>query len=237
MLVFTGITMVSSKTSLTITEKCILLLVSVILITGYILFYTDVSLFETYIREDGIVEWLTVLGLLLGVVVCVGRFISLRPYKNWWFLFVVLDMAILLFFVAGEEISWGQRILGIKSSEFFLEKNAQGETNLHNLVVDGVKLNKIIFSIGLVAVLAFFLLIIPLLYRKNARVRKWIDQSAIPIPRLYQLISMLVLFGLTELIRHGKRAEILEAGITLLFFLVVKYPANPHIFKKEKTTQ
>lgn len=32
-----------------------------------------------------------------------------------------------------EEISWMQRIANVESSEFFLENNAQGETNFHNL--------------------------------------------------------------------------------------------------------
>ena len=38
-------------------------------------------------------------------------------------------------FVAMEEISWGQRILAVSSSDYFLLKNSQGETNVHNLVV------------------------------------------------------------------------------------------------------
>lgn len=214
------------------TEKIIIGLVLVILITGFILFYTDLHLFETYVQEDGIVEWLTVLGLLLGVGVCLSRFGKLRKYRNWWFLFVTLDLGLLLFFAAGEEISWGQRIFGIKSSEFFLEKNAQGETNLHNLVVDGVKLNKIIFSIGLIAVLAIYLLIIPVLYRKTQSIKSWLDKSAVPVAQWYQVISILVLFALTELLRHEKRAELLEAGIALLFFLIIRYPLNRYIFDK-----
>ena len=55
-------------------------------------------------------------------------------------------MIIGLFFGAGEEISWGQRIFHIESSKFFNENNSQKETNLHNMIVDGVKLNKLIFS-------------------------------------------------------------------------------------------
>ena len=218
---------------LSLTEKIIIGLVLVILITGFILFYTDLHLFETYVQEDGIVEWLTVLGLLLGVGVCVSRFGKLRTFRNWWFLFVTLDLGLLLFFAAGEEISWGQRIFGIKSSEFFLEKNAQGETNLHNLVVDGVKLNKIIFSIGLIAVLAIYLLIVPILYRKTQAIKNWLDKSAVPVAQWYQVISILVLFALTVLLRHEKRAELLEAGIALLFFLIIRYPLNRYIFDKD----
>ena len=38
-----------------------------------------------------------------------------------------------LFFIAGEEISWGQRIFEVASPEYFLSTNKQLETNLHNL--------------------------------------------------------------------------------------------------------
>lgn len=221
------------KPGLSVTERIILASVLVILVAGFILFYTDLPLFETYVQEDGLVEWLTVMGLLLGVVVCVARFKQLRKYRNWWFLFVTLDLGLFLFFAAGEEISWGQRLFGIKSPEFFLEKNSQGETNLHNLVVDGVKLNKVIFSIGLIGVLAIYLLIVPLLYRKNQTIRKWIEKSAVPVARWYQVASILALFVITELLRHEKRAELLEAGIALLFFLVIRYPQNGYIFDKD----
>lgn len=220
------------KPTLSLTEKLILLLVGAILAVGYYLFYTNVPSFEIYVEEDGFVEWLTVLGLLLGCVVCFSRFISLRKKRNWWFLTVVLGLGILLFFAAGEEISWGQRILGIQSSEFFKENNAQGETNLHNLIVDGVKLNKLIFSIGLSIALGIYLLVFPIVYQKNEKIKKWIDNSGIPVAQFYQVIAIAVLFILVELIHHGKNAEILEAGIALLFFLIIKYPRNSSIFQK-----
>lgn len=216
---------------LSIPEKLILLLVAVILATGIFLFYTNLPAFIVYTEEDGLVEWLTVLGLLLGCAVCISRFSRLFRKRSWWFLTVTIGLAILLFAAAGEEISWGQRILGIKSSEYFIENNAQGETNFHNLVVDGVKLNKIIFSIGLVAVLAVYLLVFPLVYSRNQKFKGFVDRSGIMIARNYQVISVLLLFGLTEIMRHGKRAEILEAGIALLFFLIILYPRNRSIYK------
>lgn len=220
------------KTAFSVTEKIILLLVLAILATGYYLFYTNVLRFEKFVEEDGLVEWLTVLGLLMGCVVCIARFLSLKKIKKWWFLTVVLGLGILLFFAAGEEISWGQRILGIQSSEFFKANNAQGETNLHNLIVGGVKLNKLIFSIGLSVVLGIYLIAFPLLYQRNNKIKSWIDYSGIPVPRAYQVIAIAVLFILTQLIPHGKNAEILEAGIALLFFLIIQYPKNSFVFRK-----
>jgi hypothetical protein len=219
------------------TEKIVLISVAILLILGFVFFYTNLPLFEKYIQEDGVVEWITVLGLLMGSWLCFRRFIGLLKVRKPWFLFVTFFMAAFLFFAAGEEISWGQRIFGIESSEFFQKNNAQGETNLHNLVVGGKKINKIIFSIGLVSVMAIYLLLFPVLYHYNARFRSFADRSAIPIPHFYHVVCIATVFLLTEFIRHGKRAEILEAGEALLFFLILAYPVNRRIFQKEETIQ
>lgn len=219
------------KQSFSLAEKLILILVAAILSAGIYLFYTDVPKFEVYTEEDGLVEWLTVLGLLLGCLVSLGRFLRLFRKRSAWFLFVTGFLALLLFAAAGEEISWGQRLLGIRSSEYFLENNAQGETNFHNLVVDGVKLNKLIFTFGLIGVMAVYLLIFPLLYDRRPGFRQWIDRSGIMIAQRYQVLAILILFALTEIMRHGKRAEVLEAGIALLFFLIILHPRNKQIFR------
>jgi hypothetical protein len=215
---------------LSFVEKTILALVFTILAVGYILFYTNIARFELYVQEDGIVEWLTVLGLILGCIVCVRRFLQLIKYRTAWFLIVTIGLGLLLFFAAGEEISWGQRILGIKSSEFFKEKNSQGETNLHNLVVGGKKLNKIIFSIGLTIAMGIYLLMFPVLYRYHNGTKRFIDRSGIALPKAYQVFSMLLVFGITSLLPHEKKAELLEAGIALLFFLVIRFPGNLFVF-------
>jgi hypothetical protein len=215
---------------LSFVEKIILALVFTILAVGYILFYTNIARFELYVQEDGIVEWLTVLGLILGCIVCVRRFLQLIKYRTAWFLIVTIGLGLLLFFAAGEEISWGQRILGIKSSEFFKEKNSQGETNLHNLVVGGKRLNKIIFSIGLTIAMGIYLLVFPVLYRYHNGTKRFIDRSGIALPKAYQVFSMLLVFGITSLLPHEKKAELLEAGIALLFFLVIRFPSNLFVF-------
>lgn len=48
---------------------------------------------------------------------------------------VYLGLALLFFFGAGEEISWGQRIFGFKTPEPLAQVNKQDELNLHNLSV------------------------------------------------------------------------------------------------------
>src|SRR5690348_5227187 len=104
-----------SKLRLSIVEKLVLLLVTLLLAAGFYLFFTNVTRFEKYVQEDGVVEWLTVLGLLLGAMVCFVRFARLIRKRKAWFLFVTLGLGLFLFFAAGEEISWGQRIFGLST--------------------------------------------------------------------------------------------------------------------------
>jgi hypothetical protein len=215
---------------ISLTEKLTLGLLFIILAIGYILFYTNLPAFVIYVEEDGTVEWLTVLGLILACGVCVGRFFRLFKKRNWWFLTIVFGLALLMFFGAGEEISWGQRILGIKSSAFFEHNNSQHETNFHNLIVDGIKVNKLIFSTLLSIFLGVYLLIFPILYEKNRKIALFFNRSAVPIPRLYQIISFVLLFIITSLLQHEKRAELLECGTALLFFLIIRYPKNTEAF-------
>ncbi len=222
-----------TKLMLSVIEKMILGLVAIVMAVGLFLFFTNVPRFEQFVQEDGIAEWLTVFGLLLGCFVCLSRFAKLFRKRSAWFLFVTIGLGLFLFFAAGEEISWGQRIFGIATPEYFKENNAQQETNLHNLVVGGVKLNKLIFSVMLVGLLGVFLLIAPLLHQKHAGIRKFLDRSAIPVAQWYQVIGFVVLAGLVSIIQHGKNAELLECGGALLFFLIVRYPKNIEIFQNE----
>ncbi len=219
-----------TKRRLSPVEWVVMVMGAVFIAVGFFLFYTDKEKFDQYVQEDGLVEWITVLGLLAGAIVCFGRFKRLFAKKPKWFLFITLFLGLFLFFAAGEEISWGQRLIGIQTPEYFQKHNAQQETNLHNLVVSGVKLNKLIFSILLVGALCIYLLLIPVLYGRNLPAQSLIDRWGIPVPRLYQVIGFVLVFGLTSLIPDGKRAELLECVGALLVFLIMLYPVNKKTF-------
>ena len=152
--------------------------------------------------------------------------------KSRLFLLITLILVLVLFFGAGEEISWGQRIFGIRSPGYFKQHNSQGETNIHNLVLGGVRLNRWIFSVLLSVVLAIYVLIIPLLYRSKKWMQRIVDYLGIPLPKFYQIIAVIVTALLTQMIPHGKRAELLECSITLMLFLIIRFPANETTFRK-----
>jgi uncharacterized membrane protein YraQ (UPF0718 family) len=141
----------------------------------------------------------------------------------------------LLFVAAGEEISWGQRALGIQTPEYFKEHNLQAETNLHNLKINGIEINRFVFSYLLIGVLVIYLGFFPILYRKSAAIKRFIDYWGIPLPQLYQVLAFLLVFITTAIIPNGKRAELLECGAALLFFLIVLYPTQRGVFKKSSS--
>ncbi|WP_461532398.1 hypothetical protein [Sinomicrobium sp.] len=194
--------------------------------------FTDEMLFnEHYAQEDGLVENETAL-MLLGVsLLCLYHLFKLWKHKKALWKTGTIIFAILFFFAAGEEISWGQRIFGLTSSEFFIEHNAQGETNLHNMVVGDTKINKLIFSQLLMVVMVTYLLVIPLLYRKTRWVKNLADTFAVPIVEWKHTIAFIGCTVLVSIIPADRKWEVYELAFGILFFLIFLAPLNRHIFE------
>lgn len=203
------------------------------LLTGIVLYYVNLPAFTVFIDEDGIAEWLTVVGLLACAVISIARFFLLRDRKKKLFLIFLLLTALVFIFGAGEEISWGQRIFGIESSGFFKEHNTQGEMNVHNLVFGGVKLNKLIFSLVLSVCVFLFLFILPVLYRKSEKIKKLVGMLAVPVPRNVQVIAYVVLFIVIAIIQDSRKWELLEMGGALLFLAIIYNPLNKEDFLRD----
>ena len=82
-------------------------------------------------KEDGVLESLQSIQYFVSSLI--GLFIFFRIKKKKTLnSFIWLTFSILCFLIAGEEISWGERLTGI-SLDSITELSIQGETNLHNL--------------------------------------------------------------------------------------------------------
>ncbi len=186
-------------------------------------------------REDGIFEWLTVLALSMSFVMCVHRVVVLRKDKNAAFIGVWCFLAVVCFFGAGEEISWGQRIFNVESSEWFKQNNAQSETNLHNLVVEGKKVNKIIFSMVLGLALITYLFVFTALYRKSEKFKNLCDYMGVPIAHWHQvLVWVLVALVVEVVIKHVSRSsELFESAVAFVFFINIYVPFNSQLFQRK----
>ena len=114
--------------------------------------------YDALMQEDRAIEWATV-GLF-----AVAGLIRLGPALRHRRVFDVL-VALFCLFVAGEEMSWGQRLVGYQSPEAFLEHNAQQESTLHNLSVFGRP------KWPLVAALAGYGMLLPLMFWLVQRAR------------------------------------------------------------------
>lgn len=222
----------SLKRPLNFIEKAVLLIVFVLMIVGIVAALENKTWFEQkYVVEDGFIEDLTLIPLAIIVLACIYYLIKLTRKKNVWFFLTYLLIALGSFFVLGEEISWGQRIFHFKTSEYFQKHNSQDEENIHNLVLDGEKLNKIIFTDAVIAGAVIYLVIFPLIYTRNKNFSNFINRGAIPLPTLYQVIGCILVFGLSFLTFDSKGAELLEFGGCSMFMLIVLYPLNIHARK------
>ena len=197
-----------------------------ILIAIYLRYFVSIESYLEFVKEDGIVEYLTFFFLLLSSLVCLYRLNQYIKIKKGLWILTWAILAVMFFFAAGDEISWGQRIFNIQSSEFFLEHNKQAETNLHNLVIDGISINKLIFSQLMFAVLVIYFLFSRLMVSKTLFVRNLINRFRIPLPKLFHIIVMGAAILLILTIQEIKDSELNELSFAMIFFLIFLNPAN-----------
>ena len=70
---------------------------------------------------------------LVGIIAFVMVARKYARQRNWLAMVTAILVAIVLFVMVGEELSWGQRIFGWATPDSFASINEQSETNLHNL--------------------------------------------------------------------------------------------------------
>jgi len=222
----------TQQSTISLFEKIAVIIMALITLIGvYLAWIAPVYLEQEMLKEDGWIENLTALVLFASAILLFARL--WRGRSNGWKFMVVTGLGGLAFlFVAGEEVSWGQRMFGIESSEFFEKNNAQAETNLHNLEFGGVKINKLIFGQLLTVMIIFYIIIWPLSYRFSTWVKKVTTQLFVPLPRLYHSIAYLLIMGAVMAISSSKRWELLEFDSAIIFFLILFNPLNREIFTK-----
>ena len=185
--------------------------------------------FEILIKEDGILENLTAAVLLVSSVSLIIRFVKIGSDQHFFWKVFNTFMILGLFFVFGEEISWGQRIFEIEPSDFFSRNNTQNETNLHNLTINGVKINRII-SVCASSIFGVYYLFLLRMYKKVPFLKKWIQTTGIPVPTFFQSLWFLGGTLLILSVPHSKKWEIWECVFVLSFLWILIAPHN----KEEK---
>lgn len=97
-----------------------------------ILFVVARPAFYVLLQEDQVVEWAQ-FSLCLFTAVAAGVALWQIRFRPRFAGVLLALVAVGCFFLAGEEISWAQRVIGIETPPALATANQQSETNLHNI--------------------------------------------------------------------------------------------------------
>jgi hypothetical protein len=149
--------------------------------------------FTWLIREEHPIELLGAIALLAAGMICFVAWRRVGGDPGWPPLrrLSLLVLAVLFLFAFGEEISWGQRILGIGTPESLSEANRQDELNLHNVnALGGVNTLFQLFWLGMGVVIPVLALWRP--------ARLWLERVTPILP-----LALAPLFVLNQLLTRG----------------------------------
>ena len=194
-------------------------------------------------REDGGFESLGAFYFLISSVLF---FVAYRLSSKGSSLLVMTFRKNVFYFLLGvvflvgfmEEISWGQRILNLRTPEIISQHNIQHEINIHNLQWfhgrDSLGNRKTFWQLMtnidrlLTVFWLSFCLIVPLLHRFSATARKFLEQINLPIVPVslgflflfnYAMSLLLALYLLPVELQHPVQ-EVKESNLALLFACV-----------------
>ncbi len=144
----------------------------VYLFTCYIASLFRLDIFARLSKEDKFVESLQVSILLIGVYFALAL-AKKSSALGKYILTVFFSAAVVgLFFVAMDEVSWGQRIFNTQTPDVLIRNNVQEETTIHNLSYFQEKIGIGYLIIGIYGSLAW--LIAPIVVRRNKSLRYFV---------------------------------------------------------------
>lgn len=114
-------------------KKIIFFFVPIFLFYLYIMSLWPFDRFLQIIKEDHVIEYSQFFVLIAGGAYSGLLFKKLFQNKERILSVIFLFTSIALFLVAGDEISWGQRLLGFSTPENIENINRQNETTFHNI--------------------------------------------------------------------------------------------------------
>lgn len=145
--------------------------------------------YDLLTKEDGPIEWAQFVcyagASLIGFGVAVKRFQAGHKWQSLLF----LGFALASFFIAGEEIAWGQRIFGLQTPEELREINHQGEITVHNIRIIQDTFNVVLFLAGVFGMGSYFA------NRKYHFERRWDQANYLFVPPLFNISSYFILFS------------------------------------------
>jgi hypothetical protein len=156
--------------------------------------------------EDLLGEWAQVFLFAITMILAARQAIISARFRLFFSL-----LAFACLFVAGEEISWGQRLFDVQTPDFFNEHNLQQETNLHNFLTGPIStVMKQALEYAIAAALIGYGVVYPGLLRLRMRAALWLENKGLAAPPLY-LSPFFITGGIFELgFFHFNEAETAE---------------------------
>ncbi len=168
---------------------------------------------KVLLTEDGIIESAT-----LAMYLWTAANLLLVKRKKL-FDYAIIVMCI---FVAGEEMSWGQRILGFETSDWWKTLNPQDETTFHNLVLGGLVVWGLMIFPGVI-----YLLFGKYLINKFAIIQKLTHWVGIPTPRYFYGVVLAAIILLNLTIELSDNNEVMEVCLSMLVVWFVNIELAP----------
>jgi hypothetical protein len=95
--------------------------------------YSGAAYTRWFDNELGVVELATPVASALGVVAGIAALRHRTRLPRGWLQGWVALVTLACVYLTGEELSWGQQLLGWSTPDLLVAVNKQGETNLHNI--------------------------------------------------------------------------------------------------------
>ena len=200
----------------------IIALLPIVTAAAVLMTYASRPLYRFVTMEDGPVEWGQFLFYAAACIVGVGIAYKRVKAGHPWQALLFAGFALANFFIAGEEIAWGQRIFGLQTPDDLKAINDQGEITVHNIGRIQDMFNLAMFLAAGYGVVAVFV------NKKIQMERYWDQANYLLVPPLFLVPTFLVAF-VYKFIRYTavrapgftvtKYAEVAELCLAFGFFV------------------
>jgi len=237
------------------------ILALILVIAPYFILFLPKEPFFALTREDGFLENVSAVYYLVAALGCFLLFLKAKYFKNPADRsvysnparrYVFLGLGLLFFVSLGEEISWGQRLLGYNTPEAIAARNVQGEFNFHNLEFFNPRTMDETPKEGLaaiftarrvfIALFGFYLFILPLAVMFSDGMRRLLKAFYIPVPPLWMGLlyagNIILFMGLNRIFADNQMlkngiSEVEELNIAFLLMLIpFTFLRFPQLFRK-----
>jgi hypothetical protein len=192
---------------------CLIVLLVLLVITSLNYFIFEPSTLKWLASEDGPLENLSAINWLLAAAI---MFILFAKKKNIWFLL----LGIFFFVCLGEEISWGQRLLGFATPEAIRGENLQGEFNLHNMNFFDRRFGQksfwdVMYDMTRLFAIFWFLYgcVLPVAMKLSSRLDRFVQKIRLPVMPLYIGVLFLVNYAVFQYFEDFHRSVCAYVGI------------------------